>query len=125
MAFSGTYELESQQNYEEFLAAIGLLNAKTDHKVVSEVSQEGQKFTWTQKIPNWTWTNIFTIGQETELETMLGTKFRATPTMDGGKLTILFPEYVFTAEMDGEKLVMHCVTQGEKSVTFSRINRRI
>lgn len=53
----------------------GLLTAKTDHKVITEVVQDGNDFTWTQSIPNWTWTNKFKVGQECELATMKGTKF--------------------------------------------------
>ncbi|KAG7260102.1 hypothetical protein CRUP_010160 [Coryphaenoides rupestris] len=86
MSFTGKYLLESQENYEEFLEAIGLLSAKTDHKVVTEVVQDGDHFTWSQSIPNWTWTNEFTVGKECELQTMTGSKFTAKVTMDSGKL---------------------------------------
>lgn len=108
MSFAGKYELESQDNYEEFLEAIGMrtvtflhsdflsnlpkyrwtvwtgsfvllvtdfLKAKTDHKVVTEVIQDGDHFTWTQSIPNWTWTSTFTVGEESELVSMKGQKF--------------------------------------------------
>lgn len=54
----------------------GLLSAKTDHKVITEVVQSGSDFTWTQSIPNWKWSNTFSIGQECELVTMKGMKFK-------------------------------------------------
>ncbi|XP_040904234.1 gastrotropin-like [Toxotes jaculatrix] len=125
MAFTGKYELESQENYEEFLEAIGLLNAKTDHKVVTEVVQDGKKFTWTQTIPNWTWSNTFTVDQECELTTMMGSKFKAPVTMEGGKISVQFPQYQFTAEIIDDKLVMNCTTTGEKGVTFKRVSKRV
>ncbi|XP_070994832.1 gastrotropin-like [Oncorhynchus clarkii lewisi] len=125
MAFSGTYELESQENYDEFLEAIGFAHAKTDFKVITEVLQEGDDFTWSQIIPNWTLTNKFTIGQECELESMLRSKFVTTVTMEGGKIIIPFPQYHFTAEISGDKLIMLCTTTGEKGVTLKRINKRI
>ncbi|XP_053180190.1 gastrotropin-like [Scomber japonicus] len=125
MAFTGKYELESQENYEEFLEAIGLLNAKTDHKVVTEVLQDGNNFTWTQTIPNWAWSNKFTIGQECELATMMGSKFKTAVTLENGKISIKFPQYLFTAEIIEDKLVMICVTSGDKGVTFKRVNKRI
>lgn len=56
----------------------GLLNAKTDHKVITEVVQDGNNFTWTQTIPNWTWSNQFSVGQECELATMTGSKFKVS-----------------------------------------------
>nr|QLH01980.1 fatty acid binding-protein 6b [Trachinotus ovatus] len=108
MAFTGKYELESQENYEAFLEAIGLINAKTDHKVVTEVLQDGNSFTWTQTIPNWTWSNKFTVGQECELATMMGSKFKAPVTMEGGRISIQFPQYHFTAEIIEDKLIMVC-----------------
>ncbi|CAK6956497.1 gastrotropin-like [Scomber scombrus] len=125
MAFTGKYELESQENYEEFLEAVGLLNAKTDHKVVTEVLQDGNNFTWTQTIPNWNWSNKFTVGQECELATMMGSKFKAPVALENGKISIQFPQYIFTAEIIEDKLVMICITSGDKGVTFKRVNKRI
>ncbi|XP_029918664.1 gastrotropin-like [Myripristis murdjan] len=125
MAFTGKYELESQENYVEFLEAVGLLSAKTDHKVVTEVVQNGNDFVWTQSIPNWTWSNKFTVGQECELETMIGSKFKAPVTMKDDKISIQFPQYLFTAEISEDKLVMNCITPGEKGVVFKRVNKRI
>ncbi|KAM9795305.1 gastrotropin-like [Neosynchiropus ocellatus] len=124
MAFTGKYELESQENYEEFLEATGLSNAKTDHKVLTEVVQNGNDFSWTQSIPNWSWSNKFTVGQECELETMTGAKFTAPVNMEDGKLSIQFPDYHLTAYIEDSKLVMTCVTR-EKGVTFTRTSKRI
>ncbi|XP_072289625.1 gastrotropin-like [Eucyclogobius newberryi] len=125
MAFTGKYELESQENYVEFLEAIGLLKAKTDHKVITDVQQDGDKLTWTQTVPNWTWSNTFTVGQECELSTMTGEKFKAPVTLESGRISIQFPQYHLTAEIVDNKLIMTCVTAGEKGVTFKRVNKRI
>uniref|UniRef100_A0A3Q3W178 Cytosolic fatty-acid binding proteins domain-containing protein n=1 Tax=Mola mola TaxID=94237 RepID=A0A3Q3W178_MOLML len=125
MSFTGKYQVEKQENYEEFLEAIGLLSAKTNHKVETEVVQNGNEFIWTQSIPGSTWSNKFTVGQECELLTMMGTKFKVPVTMEGGKISVQFPQYHFTAELVDDKLVMNCVTQGEKGVTFKRISKRI
>ena len=109
MAFTGKYELESQENYEEFLGAIGklffvshwhkaingfmwlvmrlnfvefgvagLLQAKTDDKVITDLVQDGNNFTWKQSIPGKTWSNAFSVGQECELATMTGAKFKVS-----------------------------------------------
>ncbi|XP_029297952.1 gastrotropin-like [Cottoperca gobio] len=125
MSFTGKYETESQNHYEEFLEALGLLNVKTDHKVVTEVLQGGNEFTWTQTIPGFTWSNNFTVGQECELSTMKGEKFKALVNKDGEKISVQFPQYRFTAEMIEDKLVMNCITPGEEGVTFKRISKRI
>ncbi|XP_060903831.1 gastrotropin-like [Labrus mixtus] len=124
MAFTGKYELESQENYEEFLAIIGQLSAKTDQKVITDVVQDGNNFTWTQSLPGWTWCNNLIAGQECDLQTMKGDKFRALVTLDGGKISVPFPKYHFTAEIIEGKLMMNCTT-GEKGVTFKRISRRV
>ncbi|XP_054647503.1 gastrotropin-like [Dunckerocampus dactyliophorus] len=125
MSFTGKYELESQEKYEQFLEIIGLLDAKTDLKVQTEVCQEGNDFTWTQSLPGWTWSNKFSIGQDCELVTMTGSKFKAPVIMEDGKISVQFPQYHFTAEMVNDKLVMTCITPGEKGVTFTRVSKRI
>ncbi|XP_068596595.1 gastrotropin-like [Brachionichthys hirsutus] len=124
MAFHGKYLLESQENYEEFLEAIDLLHAKTDGKVLTNVEQNGNDFTWTQSIPGWTWTNTFTIGQDCELVTLKGLKFKAPVTMQDGKISIQFPQYMFTAEIINDNLVMNCTIPGEKGVTFKRTSKK-
>ncbi|KAK7922849.1 hypothetical protein WMY93_009751 [Mugilogobius chulae] len=108
MAFAGKYELESQEMYEEFLEAIGLLKAKTDHKVSQRCSRME--------------TPLHGLKQS---QTGVGVKFKAPVTLENGKLSIQFPQYHFTAEIVDNKLVMTCVTAGEKGVTFKRVNKRI
>ncbi|KAJ0049971.1 hypothetical protein NL108_006628, partial [Boleophthalmus pectinirostris] len=83
-----------------------LLKAKTDHKVITEVHQDGNNFTWTQTVPNWTWSNSFTAGQECELSTMTGKKFKAPVIMENGKISIQFPQYHLTTEIVDDKLIM-------------------
>ncbi|XP_034037272.1 gastrotropin-like [Thalassophryne amazonica] len=125
MDFNGKYLQESQENYEAFREAIGLPQSKTDHKVVTEVVQNGKTFTWTQLTPDWTWTNTFTVGEECELQTMTGIKFKAPVSMDNNVISAQFPTYHFSATIEGNKLVMICKTPGEKGVTFRRESKKI
>uniref|UniRef100_A0A8C7VME6 Uncharacterized protein n=1 Tax=Oncorhynchus mykiss TaxID=8022 RepID=A0A8C7VME6_ONCMY len=92
MAFSGKYKLESQENS----------GVSRDIKVITEVHREGVDFTWSQVIPNWTWTNKFTIGS---LKYSRSCHFK-DPDSFCGKIAIPFPQYRFTAEISGEKLIM-------------------
>lgn len=55
-----------------------MLNAKTDHKVITNVVQNENDFEWTQSLPNWTWSNKFSAGKECELDTMTGSKFKVS-----------------------------------------------
>ncbi|KAG5853425.1 gastrotropin [Anguilla anguilla] len=130
MAFSGKYEMESQENYEEFLKRIGIpddvIEKARTFKTVTEVVQNGNEFTWSQVYPNRTMTNKFIIDQECEMETMAGIKFKATVTMDGDKICASFPKYQQTVQLSGDKLVECCTVSGAKgTVTMKRISKRI
>ncbi|KAG2456205.1 TCRGL protein, partial [Polypterus senegalus] len=76
-----------------------------DFKIITEVIQDGKQFTWSQIYPQKTMTNKFIIDQESDMETMAGKKFKATVTMDGSKITAKFPNYLHTAEVQGDKLI--------------------
>ncbi|XP_070769759.1 gastrotropin-like [Enoplosus armatus] len=106
MAFTGKYVLESQENYEAFLKALGIKDAK-DHnneEIITDIYQN-DNFRLTKFLMDKTWNNTFLIGKESELETLDGETFKTTVTLDGGKLMIQFPKYVYTAEVVGDKLV--------------------
>uniref|UniRef100_A0A8C0FJC8 Fatty acid binding protein 6 n=1 Tax=Bubo bubo TaxID=30461 RepID=A0A8C0FJC8_BUBBB len=77
MAFAGKYEFEGDENYDDFVKKIGLPSDKVEMgrncKIVTEVAQNGNDFTWTQHFPGGhTTTNTFTIGKEADMETMGG-----------------------------------------------------
>ncbi|MEQ2183220.1 Gastrotropin, partial [Goodea atripinnis] len=77
-----------------------------DYKTVTEITQSGDDFTWTQFYPsNTKITNNFTIGKESEMHTFSGKTFKATVSMEGGKLTVSFPNYHHVSEISGGKLV--------------------
>uniref|UniRef100_A0A3B3S8H1 Fatty acid binding protein 6, ileal (gastrotropin) n=1 Tax=Paramormyrops kingsleyae TaxID=1676925 RepID=A0A3B3S8H1_9TELE len=109
MSFAGKYELESQENSDEFLKLIGIpddvIEKGRNFKVITEVVQDGNTFVWSQTYPNKTMTNKFIVNQECEMETMAGKKFKVTVTLEGGKLSVRFPKYHLAAEVCGDKLV--------------------
>lgn len=100
-----------------------------DYKAVTEVTQNGDEFTWTQVYPTIKVTNKFTIGKESEMESLGGKKFKvrgeekkkrkpslwdswlnrcssqATVNLEGGKMTVNFPNYTQTNEISGGKLI--------------------
>uniref|UniRef100_H2ZTX3 Fatty acid binding protein 1 n=1 Tax=Latimeria chalumnae TaxID=7897 RepID=H2ZTX3_LATCH len=81
MAFNGKYELESQENFEPFMKAIGLpdemIQKGKDIKSISEIVQNGNTFKVVVTTGSKVLTNEFTIGQEAELETLTGEKVKA------------------------------------------------
>ncbi|KAM4747838.1 gastrotropin-like [Rhinophrynus dorsalis] len=126
MSFTGKYEVESQENYDTFMKAIGIpaetLEKGRDFKFTTEVVQNGNDFTWSQIYPGHTMTNKFTIGKESDLETMSGKKFKATVQMDGGKILVDFGKYQHTSEIIGGKLVETSVAGG---ITFTRVSKKL
>ncbi|XP_041848877.1 gastrotropin [Melanotaenia boesemani] len=127
MAFAGKWETESQEGYAEFCKLIGIpddiIEKGRDYKLITEVTQEGNDFTWTQIYPtNATVTNKFTIGKECEMQTIGGKKFKGTVNMEGGKLTVHFPNYEQVNEVCGGKLIE---TSKAGSVVLKRTSRKI
>ncbi|XP_056425489.1 gastrotropin-like isoform X3 [Hyla sarda] len=126
MAFTGKYEVESQENYDAFMKLIGIPDEQIEKgrnfNYTTEVVQSGNDFTWSQIYPGFTLTNKFTIGQESDLETMGGKKFKATVRLEGGKLVVDFPKYNHSSEIVGGKLVETSVSGG---VTFKRISKKV
>uniref|UniRef100_A0A8C9XX94 Cytosolic fatty-acid binding proteins domain-containing protein n=1 Tax=Sander lucioperca TaxID=283035 RepID=A0A8C9XX94_SANLU len=73
MAFTGKYILESQENYKEFLNALGkrpVLTFKKSHQKYNE------DFRLTTFLMDNTWSNTFNIGKESDLETLNGETFK-------------------------------------------------
>ncbi|XP_023422203.1 gastrotropin [Cavia porcellus] len=127
MAFTGKFEAESEKNFEAFMKRIGLpsdvIEKGHNSKVITEVQQNGQEFTWSQSHAlGHILTNKFTIGKESDLVSLGGKKFKATVKMEGGKIVFEFPNYRQTSEIVGDKLV-EISTVGD--VTYERVSKRL
>ncbi|KAM5212276.1 gastrotropin [Hipposideros larvatus] len=127
MAFNGKYEIESEKNYDAFMKRLGLpsdaIEKGRNFKIVTEVQQDGQNFTWSQHYPGGhSMTNKFTIDKECDMETMGGKKFKATVRMEGAKVVVDFPNYHQTSEIVGGKLVEISTIGG---VTYERVSKRL
>ncbi|XP_076595845.1 gastrotropin-like [Chaetodon auriga] len=122
MAFTGKYVLESQENYKEFLKALGIKDDSDsiNDEMITDIYQN-DSFRLTKFLMNRTWNNIFLIGKESELQTLDGEMFKTTVTLDGGKLKIQFPKYLYTAEVNGDRLT-EVITDG--AVTNKMISKR-
>ncbi|KAG3265358.1 gastrotropin [Ictidomys tridecemlineatus] len=127
MAFSGKFELESEKNYDEFMKRLGqsgeVIEKARNFKTITEIQQNGQDFIWAQSYSGGhIMTNKFTIGKESEIQTMGGKKFKATVQMEGNKLVVDFPNYHHTSEVVGDKLVEISTVGG---VTYERVSKRV
>ncbi|XP_036608621.1 gastrotropin [Trichosurus vulpecula] len=127
MSFTGKYEVESENNYEEFLKNLGLssetIEKYRNFKTTTEVVQDGDNFTWINTYPGGrTATNKFTIGKESEMETMGGKKFKATVQREGNKIVATFPNYQQSSEIVGGKLVEIATSGG---VSYERVSKKL
>ncbi|KAH0518042.1 Gastrotropin [Microtus ochrogaster] len=127
MAFSGKFEFESEKNYDEFMKCLGVSDDVTTKarnlKIITEIQQNGQDFTWSQSYSGTNiMTNKFTIGKESEIQTLGGKKFKATLKLENGKVVADFPNFYQTSEIVGDKLVEIFTSGG---VTYERISKRL
>uniref|UniRef100_A0A8D2ZPE4 Fatty acid binding protein 1b, liver, tandem duplicate 2 n=1 Tax=Scophthalmus maximus TaxID=52904 RepID=A0A8D2ZPE4_SCOMX len=110
MSFSGKYQLETQENFEPFMKAIGLpddlIQKGKDIKSISEIEETGDNFKVTVTTGTKVLVNIFTIGQEAELETVTGEKVKAVVEREGNKLKVCLKGIVSVTELvDGNTIV--------------------
>ncbi|KAJ8373437.1 hypothetical protein SKAU_G00040170 [Synaphobranchus kaupii] len=126
MAFSGTWQVYAQENYEEFLRAISLpedvIKVAKDVKPVTEIQQNGNDFVVTSKTPRQSVTNSFTIGKEADITTMDGKKLKCIVKMEGGKLICQTEKFTHIQEIKGDEMV-ESLTVG--STTLIRKSKKV
>ncbi|KAH0627054.1 hypothetical protein JD844_002424 [Phrynosoma platyrhinos] len=109
MSFSGKYELQSHENFEPFMKAIGLsdelIEKGKDVKSISEIVQDGKKFKVTVTTGSKVLINEFTIGEEAELNTPTGEKIKAVVQMEGdNKMVVKLKDITSVTELSGDTL---------------------
>ncbi|CDQ62065.1 unnamed protein product [Oncorhynchus mykiss] len=107
MSFSGKYQMESHDNFESFMEAVGLpdelIQEGKDIKSISEIEETGDHFKVTVTTGTKILTNSFTIGQETELESPTGEKVNVSgachnPTMSFIHVAWVYPSpYIYAS----------------------------
>ncbi|VCX10107.1 unnamed protein product [Gulo gulo] len=127
MNFSGKYQLQSQENFEAFMKAVGLpdelIQKGKDIKGVSEIVQNGKHFKLTITTGSKVIQNEFTLGEECELETMTGEKVKAVVQMEGdNKLVTTFKGIKSVSELNGD-VITNTMTLGD--IVFKRVSKRI
>ncbi|XP_066173395.1 fatty acid-binding protein, liver-like [Sylvia atricapilla] len=127
MSFTGKYELQSQENFEPFMRAIGLpedqIQKGKNLKSVSEIVQDGKKFTSTVTTGSKVIKNQFTIGEESEIELMTGEKVKAVVQMEGNNKLIGEAKGIKTiVELNGDTITYTMTVGG---ITMKRVSKRI
>ncbi|XP_078087293.1 gastrotropin-like [Mustelus asterias] len=125
MNFTGKYKFGSEENYEQFMKALGVpddaIERGKTNKFDTEVVQNGNEFTWSQIYPCHTTTNKFIVGKESEVEMLNCDKVKIIVNLEGGELLMKFPKYVHTAKIEGDKLVETSVCDG---ITLKRVHTK-
>ncbi|XP_011827150.1 PREDICTED: fatty acid-binding protein, liver [Mandrillus leucophaeus] len=127
MSFSGKYQLQSQENFESFMKAMGLpeelIQKGKDIKSVTEIVQNGKHFKFTITTGSKVMQNEFTVGEESELETMTGEKVKTVVQLEGNnKLVTTFKNIKSVTELNGD-IITSTMTLGD--IVFKRISKRI
>ncbi|XP_054247564.1 fatty acid-binding protein, liver-like [Indicator indicator] len=127
MSFTGKYELQSQENFEPFMKALGLpddmIEKGKDLKSTSEIVQDGKKFKVTVTTGPMVISNEFTIGEECELTIPTGDKVKAVVQMEGNnKLVATMTGMKYINELNGD-ILTSVFTKGD--LTYKRIMKRI
>ncbi|NWQ81120.1 FABPL protein, partial [Columbina picui] len=127
MSFTGKYQLQSQENFEPFMKAIGLpdeqIQKAKDLKSTTEIVQDGKNFKVTVTTGSKVIHNEFTIGQEFDMELMTGEKAKAIIQMEGdNKLIGTLKGVQSVTELNGDTIT-HTMTKGD--ISCKRISKRI
>ncbi|XP_053556895.1 fatty acid-binding protein 1, liver-like [Bombina bombina] len=127
MGLSGKYELQSHENFEPFMKAIGLpdelIQKGKDVKSISEIVQNGKHFKVTVTTGTKVLHNEFTIGEEAEIETLTGEKVKTVVQLEGdNKLIVQLKGITSISEQSGD-ILTNIMTVG--NITYKRISKRV
>uniref|UniRef100_A0A3P9K1N9 Fatty acid binding protein 1b, tandem duplicate 1 n=1 Tax=Oryzias latipes TaxID=8090 RepID=A0A3P9K1N9_ORYLA len=127
MSFTGKYQLESSENYEAFMKAVGIsdenIQLTKGLKSITEMEENGDNFKVTVTTGSHVIINSFTIGQETEMLSVTGEKIKTVVKKEGTKLMIRLKRADIVTELvDGNTLVT-TMTLGDivYKTTYKRI----
>merc|ERR1711915_355796 len=127
MSFSGKYQLETQENFEPFMKAIGLpdelIQKGKDIKSVSEIEETGDDFKVTVTTGSKVLVNNFTIGKEAELETITGEKVKAVVQREGNKLKVSLKGIESVTELVDGNTIVNTMTLG--GIVYKRTSKRM
>ncbi|XP_023250027.1 fatty acid-binding protein, liver [Seriola lalandi dorsalis] len=127
MSFSGKFQLETQENFEPFMKAIGLpddlIQKGKDIKSMSEIEETGDNFKVTVTTGSKVLVNNFTIGKEAELETITGEKVKAVVHREGNKLKVSLKGIESITELVDGNTIVNTMTLG--GIVYKRTSKRM
>ncbi|XP_068125105.1 fatty acid-binding protein, liver-like [Hyperolius riggenbachi] len=124
MAFNGTWNVYHQENYDNFLRAVGLpediVKVAKDINPVIEIQQTGNDFVVTSKTPKHSQTNSFTVGKESEVTGVGGKKLKVLVNLEGGKLVSKGENFSHIQEVQGNEMVERITVGSETLIRKSK-----
>ncbi|CAN9492957.1 unnamed protein product [Ophioblennius macclurei] len=127
MDFSGTWEVYSEENLEDFLKAMGapdmmIKMRQNKQKPVIVIERKGDEFTFAMKTAVCSQSHSFALGKESEVTSPDGRKFKCTVTLEDGKLVSVTEKFTSVREIRGDEMI-ETITCG--SVTFVSKSKRV
>ncbi|XP_069778834.1 fatty acid-binding protein 1, liver-like [Narcine bancroftii] len=127
MDFSGQYELQSHENVEQFMSALGVPDDTIEKiknlKSVTKIVQNGKDFIVAVQTGNQMLVNNFTLGRETHVETPAGEKVKAIMNLEGqNKLVVKAKDITSVAEFNRD-LLINTITLGD--IIYKRISKKV
>ncbi|CAJ0940194.1 unnamed protein product [Ranitomeya imitator] len=123
MAFNGTFELQSQENFEAFGKAIGipddLIEKGKNVKSVTEIVQNGDHFVVTDLGSNVT-SSLLDRRQKWKLFPLK--KIKTTVNLVDGKLVVKLKDITSVTEVAGD---LHINVLTVKDIVYKRISKRV
>ncbi|XP_002663094.2 fatty acid binding protein 1-B.1 [Danio rerio] len=127
MPFSGKFELEKYEGWEEFMTAIGhqeLLKKANDGKTQFEIQENGNDYCLTTRSGGKVLNNSFTIGQDTEIQMLSGDKVKTVVHKDGQKLKAALGNITLTWELLDENTLLITLSTAD-NVAYKRFSKRV
>ncbi|XP_077136370.1 fatty acid-binding protein, liver-like [Ranitomeya variabilis] len=126
MSFAGTYELQSHENFEVFMKAIGLpdelIQIGKDIKSVTKIEQNGDHFVVTVTTGPKVLRNEFDIGKESDIETLTEEKIKTTVNIVDGKLVVQLKSVKSVTEISGD-ILTNVMTL--RDIVYKRVSKRV
>ncbi|XP_073418196.1 fatty acid-binding protein, liver-like [Dendrobates tinctorius] len=126
MSFAGTYELQSHENFEVFMKAIGLpddlIQIGKDIKSVTKIEQNGDHFVVTVTTGPKVLRNEFDIGKESDIETLTEEKIKTTVNIVDGKLVVQLKSVKSVTELSGD-ILTNVMTL--RDIVYKRVSKRV
>ncbi|XP_072289351.1 fatty acid-binding protein, liver-type-like [Eucyclogobius newberryi] len=127
MSFTGTFKEVSQENSEAFMRAFGTpeehIKIAKDLKSITEIEENGDHFKMTITTGTHVSVVSFTVGQECEIDSITGEKFKGVIKREGNKLIGNMKGIESVTELVDANTIVNTSTLG--GIKFKKTSKRV